>query len=228
MQGQSGCKAMAHWVACAKPAHRHHAYRIESPHACRHAPAAQRGLLRARAGVSSTRAVGYGCLSGTRRSVAVPVVRRTAKSGPHLWLHPLRIHHCSAGLRALCGACQIMRCPGVKEQPQRRRFLLLSGPGRPPARSPCRFAGKPPGAMPLAALCGHAVFRLSQRAGNGGNTQAKTGARACLTQQLQVALPVDTGVHALLRHTRRPAAPLPSPPHCPPSRHSALPRACAA
>ncbi len=87
---------------------------------------------------------------------------------------------------------------------------------------------KPPGAMPLAALCGHAVFRLSQQAGNGGNTQAKTGARACLTQQLQVALPVNTGVHALLRHTRRPAAPLPSPPHCPPSRHSALPRACAA
>lgn len=82
MQGQSGCKAMAHWVACAKPAHRHHAFRTEPPHSGRRGSAAQPGFLCARAGLSSTRAVGYGCLSGTRQSVAVPVVRRTAKTGP--------------------------------------------------------------------------------------------------------------------------------------------------
>lgn len=85
------------------------------------------------------------------------------------------------------------RSCGVREWKSNRSggdsFYFLD-PDGPPARSPCRLAGKPPGAMPLAALCRHAVFRLT-------------------TPQAQ-------------------RFPLPSPPHCPPSHHSALPRACAA
>lgn len=74
--------------------------------------------------------------------------------------------------------------------------------------------------------CGFSTEPTSrQRRRYSGKTRCKS---LFDTAALQEVLPVDTGEPAWLRHTRRSAAPLPLPPHCPPSHHSALPRACAA